>query len=199
MPIKEYLAKANIQRVTIAISFILFLSRVNIMENMKITSAALNTDLYIKGLASSNKPFQQPLSQTAVTLSYQVTISPEGQNKLKQELSADQEATNTSSTKGSIENDKEKLGGSIIRQLNDNATEAAGKAEGAKENTPIDELIAQKKEQIEAVKLQLEELIDDGSEQVAEQKKALQNQITELNGQLLMLMEEKLKQAKAAK
>ncbi|MBB1449346.1 hypothetical protein H5156_19875, partial [Pseudoalteromonas sp. SG41-6] len=45
----------------------------------------------------------------------------------------------------------------------------------------------------EALELQLDELVDDGSEQVAEQKKALQNQLIELNGQLLILMAEKLK------
>ncbi|WP_138586512.1 MULTISPECIES: hypothetical protein [Pseudoalteromonas] len=163
------------------------------MENMRISNTAPNIDLYTKGLASSNKSPQQLLSQKAVTASSQVNISAEGQDKLRQETSADEKQVSSLSTQESIANDKDKLGGNIIKQLNDKDAEAVSKGESTEPKTPIDELIEQKKKEIEALELQLDELVDDGSEQVAEQKKALQNQLVELNGQLLILMEEKLK------
>jgi hypothetical protein len=171
------------------------------MESINKAEIFRSINSYSKELVST-KPDSQlnqlPEYVNKETAGVQVNISEAGYSKLNKERaeninSAEQ---SNSKTKESTETDKADLGRKITKQLLENSTEAAGKADENKPKDPIDEMIAQIKKQIEEVSFKLKQLNNDKSETALEQKKELQNQLVELNGQLLALMEKKMSEAK---
>jgi len=159
------------------------------MENIKRIGEALHINLYKKELVAPSVRTQKEEFQQFEALSAQVSISSEGQDKLKQERS---QSTLTQSNMGQEAGKvKMELGQSVAKKLHDNAIDNAEKEE---EKDILDKMIDELKEKIEEITLQLKEIGSDESEQTLEQKELLGNQLIVLSGQLLTLMAEKLKQ-----
>lgn len=151
------------------------------MDNINRTTMALNINLYAKQRVSPQITAQQPSIQNVSLPNSHVSISEQGKDKINQE---------------NKQINKTELGESIAKQLYDNAQHGVDKKEDETSQDPTDRMIAKLKEQIAETQKELQKLSDDESEQAVEQKKILQNKIIDLNGQLLSLMEKKLKKSK---
>lgn len=103
-----------------------------------------------------------------------VTISEQGQEQLNSE--------------------KQKLGQQLSLQLQEMQDDDDSVTD--KNTDPYDKIIAQIKEQIKQIKQELAKLEGDDSEAAEKQKEALTVQLLELNSQLLVALDEKLKKAK---
>jgi hypothetical protein len=167
------------------------------METINKARAALSINLYRKELVSPSINPQPAEIKHHNSAGIRVNISVEGQNKFNGEMSVSANKSNQLKTAESAENDKADLGRKITKQLLENSSESVGKSDENKPKDPIDEMIAQIKKQIEEVIFELKKLNNDKSESALEQKKSLQNQLVELSGQLLALMERKMEQAKS--
>ncbi len=168
------------------------------METINKARAALSINLYRKELVSPSISPQPAEIKHHNSAGIRVNISVEGQNKFNGEMSVSANKSNQLKTEESYENEKAELGKKVAKQLHDNASEGIDKSEEEKSKDPIDVAIAQIKKLIEEINNKLDKLSNDESEDALEQKKNLHNQLIELNGQLLALMEKKLEQAKSA-
>jgi hypothetical protein len=168
---------------------------VKIMDNINRMASSLNINTYKNELTLANVNPQEHFSLANSTQSavfnksevsgIQVSISAEGKDKLEQ-------AVNNKAAKENAE-----LGKDSAEKLHQNKTNDVDKSDETAK-TPIEEIIAKVKEQIEEVKRQLDKLSDDDSEAALEQRKLLNSQLMDLNGQLLALIEKQLQQTKSA-
>ncbi|GAA0814104.1 hypothetical protein GCM10009111_10480 [Colwellia asteriadis] len=119
------------------------------------------------------------LTPSSVVAGVQVMISEQGQRQLTQEQ---------------VPADKVELGKAIAKQLNQQASDSL--EQSAEPDDPLEKLIAELKEKIEEIMRELTKLLNDDTTTAQEQAKQLSQELIELNGQLLALMEQKLEQAK---
>ena len=163
------------------------------MESIKKAGQTIDFNQYKREPISLNLHSQQTDTQNRATLSSTiVTISEQGRDKLDQES---EQSNSTQSNTQKAEKSRMELGQSVAKQLYASGSPEAKKfKEEEEEKDALDKMIDNLKEQIEEITLQLKEMDQDGSEQALEQKELLGNQLMELNGQLLRLMAEKLKQ-----
>lgn len=102
--------------------------------------------------------------------------------------------------KGALNADKDKalssnLGSTLFGQHSESAQKAK-EAEEEKAMTPIDKQIQRVKEQLEELQARLTELEGDNSEAAENERKLIQDQILELTGVLMSLIEKKARDAK---
>jgi len=93
--------------------------------------------------------------------------------------------------------ENKELGKELAQQLHDKTNNTAKEAEKTNEKDPVDKLISDIQQQIDEIKEKLQALENDESEEAVEQRKALEAQLTSLNGTLMELIGKKMNEVKA--